>query len=118
MSRHNDPEIRREIAERADLPLFAEQSFTKFEQAKSGLSSTPSLAAHCENGGCPDVGAGVLPPSVKGSPRNEVYLLASEIVDVVEFAEQYRQEELEAEREGMEIAISGYPDPAHDPRFA
>ena len=50
--------------------------------------------------------------------RNELYLLASEIVDVVEFAEQYRQEQLEAESAGMEIAMSGYPDPAHDPRFA
>jgi len=36
---------------------------------ESGLSTSHFEGAQCENGGCPNVGAGVLPSSEKGSPR-------------------------------------------------
>jgi len=62
----------------------------------------------------PMVGIGGEAPA-KASP---LYLLASEIVDFVEFSEQYRLEELAAAEEGAAIEASGYPDPASDRSFA
>lgn len=47
-----------------------------------------------------------------------LYLLASEIVDIVEFSEQLRLEEEAAAEEGALIEASGYRDPAENVRFA
>lgn len=47
-----------------------------------------------------------------------LYLLASEIVDIVEFSAQYRAEEEAAAEEGALIEASGYNDPATDRSFA
>lgn len=43
-----------------------------------------------------------------------LYLLASEIVDIVEFSEQYRAEEEAAAEEGALIEASGYQDPVYE----
>jgi hypothetical protein len=56
--------------------------------------------------------------SSSAASSTPVYLLASEIVDIVEFSEQYRMEEIDAAEEGAAIEASGYPDPATNPRFA
>ena len=55
---------------------------------------------------------------IKPSCSSPLYLLASEIVDIVERAEQERLEEIDAEREGVMTQMSGYRDPAEDRTFA
>lgn len=56
-----NPEIRQPEKE---LPLFSEQSFTKFEQQKSGLSTINPLSAQGETGDCMSL-------SGHGSPRDK-----------------------------------------------
>jgi len=57
-----------------------------------------------KGGGCPS--------------HSPLYLTAAEIVDQVELLQQYRLEESAAAEEGEATEASGYPDPAHERRFA
>jgi hypothetical protein len=57
-----------------------------------------------------DADSGTSGEVVNSLSSSPLYLLASEIVDLVEEAEQERLEEIEAEREGVMTQMSGYPD--------
>lgn len=79
------------------------------------VAATAGDYSSATKGQCAGSGTGGGEHPVGSSP---LYLMASEIVDLVEFDHQYRAEEAAAAKEGELIEASVYPDPASDRSFA